>query len=172
MPVINSPAVNSLVWFRRDLRDFDHAALYHALKSSQNVYCVFVFDTDILDKLTNKQDRRVEFIWESIRELKTALQTKGGDLIVKHGSAIEIIPVLALELNVKATYVNRDYEPSAVLRDKKVAQKLAKNNIEFYDFKDQVIFEKDEILSLSNKPYSVFSHYRNKIGRASCRERV
>ena len=75
MQVINSPAVNSLVWFRRDLRDFDHAALYHALKSSQNVYCVFVFDTDILDKLINKQDRRVEFIWESILELKTALQS-------------------------------------------------------------------------------------------------
>ena len=161
MQVINSPAVNSLVWFRRDLRDFDHAALYHALKSSQNVYCVFVFDTDILDKLTNKQDRRVEFIWESILELKTALQAKGGDLILKHGSAVEIIPKLAVALNVQAVYVNRDYEPSAVLRDKKVAQTLAKNNIEFYDFKDQVIFERDEILSLSNKPYSVFSHYRN-----------
>ena len=161
MQVINSPVVNSLVWFRRDLRDFDHAALYNALKSSQNVYCAFVFDTDILDKLTNKQDRRVEFIWESIRELKTALQAKGGDLIVKHGKAIEIIPALASELNAEAVYANRDYEPSAALRDGKIAQTLAKNNIEFYDFKDQVIFEKDEVLSLSNKPYSVFSHYRN-----------
>ena len=67
---------HSLVWFRRDLRDFDHAALYHALKDSANVYCAFVFDTDILDKLSNKQDRRVEFIWESVRELKSALQKK------------------------------------------------------------------------------------------------
>jgi deoxyribodipyrimidine photo-lyase len=151
----------SLVWFRRDLRDFDHAALYHALKTSKEVYCVFVFDTEILDALENKQDRRVEFVWESVRELKTALQTHGGDLIVKHGKAVDIVPVLAIELNIHGVFTNRDYEPSAVQRDEKVAQQLAKNNIAFHDFKDQVIFEKDEVLSLSNKPYSVFSPYKN-----------
>jgi deoxyribodipyrimidine photo-lyase len=153
--------LNALVWFRRDLRDFDHAALYHALKTSKAVYCVFVFDTDILDALENKQDRRVEFIWESVRELKTALQAHGGDLIVKHGKAVDIIPTLALELNINAVFTNRDYEPNALQRDEKVAQQLAKNNIAFHDFKDQVIFEKDEVLSLSNKPYSVFSPYKN-----------
>jgi deoxyribodipyrimidine photo-lyase len=152
---------NALVWFRRDLRDFDHAALYHALKNSKQVYCAFVFDTDILDKLKNKQDRRVEFIWESVRELKTALQKNGGDLIVKHGKAAEIIPALALQLNIHAVFTNRDYEPNAVKRDADVTKELAKNNIAFHDFKDQVIFEKDEVLSLSNKPYSVFSHYKN-----------
>jgi deoxyribodipyrimidine photo-lyase len=152
---------NALVWFRRDLRDFDHAALYHALKNTTQVFCVFVFDTEILDKLKNKQDRRVEFIWESVRELKTALQNNGGDLIVKHGKAADIIPALALELNIHAVFVNRDYEPRAVARDAEVAKVLAKNSITFHDFKDQVIFEKDEILSLSNKPYSVFSHYKN-----------
>ena len=152
---------NALVWFRRDLRDFDHAALYHALKSWQAVYCVFIFDTDILDKLQNKQDRRVEFIWESVRELKTALQTKGGDLIVRHGSARALIPQIALEANIHAVLTNRDYEPNAVKRDAEVAASLAKHDIEFYDFKDQVIFEKDEVLSLSNKPYSVFTPYKN-----------
>lgn len=153
--------LKSLVWFRRDLRDFDHAALYHALKTSKAVYCVFVFDTEILDKLENKQDRRVEFIWESVRELKTALQAHGGDLIVKHGKAIETVPALARALNINAVFANRDYEPSAVLRDEKVAQQVLRNNIEFHDFKDQVIFEKDEVLSLSHKPYSVFSPYKN-----------
>jgi deoxyribodipyrimidine photo-lyase len=151
----------SLVWFRRDLRDFDHAALYHALKNSSHVVCVFIFDTEILDLLENKQDRRVEFIWESVRELKTALQKNGGDLIVKYGRARDLIPALALQTNIHAVYVNRDYEPNAVARDADVAAKLAKNNIEFHSFKDQVIFEKDEVLSLSYKPYSVFSHYRN-----------
>jgi len=151
----------ALVWFRRDLRDFDHAALYHALKSSRQVYCAFAFDTEILDKLSNKADRRVEFIWESVHELKTALQSKGGDLIVKHGKVHDLIPQLALELNINAVFTNRDYEPDAVVRDAKVAQQLAKNNIAFHDFKDQVIFEKDEILSLSNKPYCVFTPYKN-----------
>ena len=152
---------SGLVWFRRDLRDFDHAALYHALKSAQKVYCVFIFDTEILDKLDNKSDRRVEFIWESVRELKTVLQKNGGDLIVKHGKAREIIPQIALQLNIGAVFANRDYEPNAVARDAKVAAKLAENNIEFHSFKDQVIFEKDEVLSLSGKPYSVFTPYKN-----------
>ena len=151
----------SLVWFRRDLRDFDHAALYHALKSSQQVFCVFVFDTEILDLLTYKADRRVEFIWESVKELKAALQKNGGDLLVHHGVARQIIPQSATELQVNAGFTNRDYEPSAVQRDENVAADLAKNDIEFHHFKDQVIFEKDEVLSLSNKPYSVFSPYRN-----------
>lgn len=152
---------NALVWFRRDLRDFDHAALYHALKNSQAVHCVFVFDTQILDKLTNKHDRRVEFIHESIKELKTALQAKGGDLLVEYGNSLQIISATALRLKIDAVFVNRDYEPSAVARDEDVAKNLAESGIDFYDFKDQVIFEKDEVLSLSNKPYSVFTHYRN-----------
>ncbi len=152
---------NSLVWFRRDLRDFDHAALYHALKSSQAVYCAFIFDTEILDKLTSKADRRVEFIWESVHELKAALQAHGGDLIVQHGSARELIPALALHLNIHAVFTNRDYEPNAVARDAEVTAQLANNNIDFHDFKDHVIFEKDEVLSLSNKPYSVFTPYKN-----------
>ena len=151
----------SLVWFRRDLRDFDHAALYHALKTSSQVFCIFVFDTEILDLLVNKQDRRVEFIWESVKELKAALQAKGGDLIVMHGKAREFIPMYALQANIHAVFVNRDYEPSAVVRDAQVAAKLAQNNIEFHSFKDQVLFEKNEVLSLSNKPYSVFTPYKN-----------
>ena len=100
----------SLVWFRRDLRDFDHAALYHALKTSSQVFCAFVFDTEILDLLENKQDRRVEFIWESVNELKAALQANGGDLIGMHGKARELIPMYALQANIHAVFANRDYE--------------------------------------------------------------
>jgi deoxyribodipyrimidine photo-lyase len=152
---------NALVWFRRDLRDFDHAALYYALKNATQVHCIFVFDTEILDKLADKQDRRVEFIWESVQELKTALQKNGGDLTVKYGLARNIIPEYALEANIHAVFCNHDYEPNAILRDADVATQLAKHNIEFYTFKDQVIFEKDEVLTLNNKPYSVFTPYKN-----------
>lgn len=151
----------SLVWFRRDLRDYDHAALYHALKSSTQVYCVFVFDTDILDQLNDKADRRVEFIWESTKELKAALQEQGGDLIILHGSAKVEIPKLASTLQVQAVFVNHDYEPSAIERDALVAKLLLQNEIDFHHYKDQVIFEKDEILNLSSKPYGVFTPYKN-----------
>ena len=151
----------SLVWFRRDLRDFDHAALYHALKESTQVYCAFVFDTEILDGLMNKQDRRVEFIWESVQVLKTALIDKGGDLIVLHGKAKDEIPALARLLQVEAVFTNHDYEPAAIKRDNQVAAQLSNNNITFHHYKDQVIFEKDEVLSMAGKPYSVFTPYKN-----------
>ncbi len=151
----------SLVWFRRDLRDYDHAALYHALKSSKNVYCVFVFDTAILDQLNDKADRRVEFIWESVRELKTSLQKYGSDLIVLHGNASDEILKLANSLLVNAVFTNHDYEPSAIARDAHVAEQLNISHIEFHHYKDHVIFEKDEVLNLSGKPYGVFTPYKN-----------
>lgn len=159
MAISDSEAV--LVWFRRDLRDFDHAALYHALKASNRVYCAFVFDTDILDQLKDKADRRMEFIWECVRELKEALRSHGGDLIVLHGRALEEIPSLAVKLGVRAVYTNRDYEPSATARDIAVAQTLHSKAIHLLEFKDQVIFDRDEILTQSNKPYSVFTPYKN-----------
>ena len=151
----------SLVWFRRDLRDYDHAAFYHALKSSQQAYCAFIFDTEILDLLSDKADRRVEFIWESVRELKAALQARGGDLIVRHGKATSEIPALAKKLVVDAVFTNHDYEPSANGRDANVAQALQKDGIAFHHYKDQVIFEQDEVLTLAGKPFSVFTPYKN-----------
>ena len=151
----------SLVWFRRDLRDYDHAALYQALKSSQAVYCGFVFDTEILEKLEDKSDRRVEFIWHSVAELKTALQKNGGDLIVLLGRATEEIPKLAKNLAVQAVFSHRDYEPQAIARDENVRQQLAEMHIDFWQYKDQVFFEQDEILTQNKKPFSVFTPYKN-----------
>lgn len=152
---------SSLVWFRRDLRDFDHAALHHALSESRQVHCVFVFDREILDPLPDRADRRVEFIWESVRELASALQARGGGLMVLHAHAAQAIPQLAARLGVDAVYANRDYEPSAVLRDTTVAANLSAQGIAFHAFKDQVIFECDEILTQSGKPYGVFTPYKN-----------
>jgi len=151
----------SLVWFRRDLRDYDHAALYHALKNSEQVFCIFVFDAEILNQLEDKADRRVEFIWESLKELKTTFQAQGGDLIVEYGIAKEIVVKQAQELGAEAVFSNRDYEPNAIARDANVAQKLAKFNIDFHQFKDQVLFEKDEVLTQQGKPYGVFTPYKN-----------
>lgn len=152
---------SSLVWFRRDLRDTDHAALYHALKNSRTVYCAFIFDSEILDQLTDKADRRVEFIWQSVRELKASLQSKGGNLLVGAGKAKEEIPKLAAQLKIQAVYCNRDYEPSAIARDATVAASLKKTGADFHQYKDQVIFEGDEILTQAGKPYSVFTPYKN-----------
>ena len=99
----------ALVWFRRDLRDHDHAALAAALSRSASVYCVFVFDTTILDDLPSRKDRRVHFIHASLLELDAALRARGGGLYVRHGRSEAEIPALAHELGVSAVYCNRDY---------------------------------------------------------------
>jgi len=150
----------TLVWFRRDLRAYDHAALYRALKDSRAVYCVFVFDTDLLDSLP-RCDRRVEFIWDSVMELRAALERMGGGLIVLHGRAREEVARLAILLQAQAVYTNHDYEPDAAERDLNVQGALLEHGILLHTFKDQVIFETDEVLSRDGRPFSVFSAYKN-----------
>jgi deoxyribodipyrimidine photo-lyase len=150
-----------LCWFRRDLRLHDHAALYHALKRHARVHCVFVFDTDILDHLQDRRDRRVTFIWESVRALHAELAQHGATLHVLHGRAAEQIPALAERLAVAAVYCNRDYEPAARARDAQVAAQLAAQGRSLHSFKDQVIFEQDEILTGSRTPFAVFTPYKN-----------
>ncbi len=150
-----------LAWFRRDLRDFDNAPLYEALQRCSQVYCVFVFDTRILDRLADKADRRVEFIWESIKELKATLKEHGSDLIVLHGDPRRCIPELAAKLDADAVFSARDYEPDALSRDKEVALRLSESGKDFLQFKDQVIFEQSEVLSQADKPFGVFTPYKN-----------
>ncbi len=149
----------ALMWFRRDLRVADNAALYAALKAARRVYCVFVYDTEILDVLPSRADRRVEFILQSVAELGQELAARGGQLIVLHGSARAVIPRLAVQLSVQAVYANHDYEPAALARDAALAQAL--QPCEFLTRKDQVIFEKDEILTQGGTPFSVFTPYKN-----------
>ena len=151
----------ALVWFRRDLRDHDHAALSAALADAKQVFCAFVFDTKILDALPSKRDRRVHFIHESLLELDAALRAKGGGLIVRHGWAEHEIPKLAHELGVHAVFANRDYEPSAKLRDHAVAEALSEYDIDFHSPKDQTIFDGGEVLTQAGKPFSVFTPYKN-----------
>ena len=151
----------ALVWFRRDLRDFDHAALHAALAGARAVHCAFVFDREILDRLPDPADRRVEFIRDSVAELAAALAARGGGLIVRHAPARTAIPELAAALGAGAVYAGRDYEPAAQERDEAIAAALREQGIAFHAVKDQVIFERDEILSQAGRPFSVFTPYRN-----------
>ena len=153
-----------LVWFRRDLRTDDHAALYHALKSCRQVHCVFVFDRDILDSLP-RADRRVEFIHASVLELDQALRglaspdTAG--LIVLHAHASAAIPALAQALGAQAVFANHDDEPQALARDAQVQAQLEAQGCSWHSYKDHCIFERDELLTQSGTPFSVFTPYKN-----------
>jgi deoxyribodipyrimidine photo-lyase len=159
----------ALVWLRRDLRLYDNAALSHALKDSKQVWLTFIFDIDILKPLLKgeldakglKHDRRVDFIWQGLKQIDSQLRQLGGGLIVRFGKPTDCIPQIAKELGVETIFTNHDYEPSAIARDEAVKNLLSKQGVEFNTFKDQVIFEKKEILTNSNTVFSVFTPYKN-----------
>ena len=152
---------NSIVWLRRDIRLHDHAALHFALKYSKNVYCIFIFDNVILNDLNDKEDRRIEFIWESIHEIRDTLNKLGSDIVVRHGNPLKTILSLIKEYSIEALFLNKDYEKYAIDRDNEVAKNLKKINIDLMQYKDLVLYEELEILTQSQKPYTVFSPSRN-----------
>ena len=168
---LNDTFDTGLVWFRRDLRSTDNAALYYALKHCERVWCVFVFDTTILQPIVDKwvtrhpgtqaQDRRVEFILASLRELDDKLRAQGGGLVVLSGDPVDLVPKLANELQVDAVFANHDYEPAAIERDENVRERVAEAGRQWLTFKDQVIFERAELLTGQNKPFTVFTPYKN-----------
>lgn len=145
-------------WHRRDLRTFDNAGLYKALKENSGVQPIFIFDTNILDELP-KDDQRVLFIHQEIEKIRKNYQEEGSDLKVYHGDPINIFEKLIEENKIDKVYANRDYEPYAKDRDQKIYRFLKKNDIDFIGSKDHVIFEKDEVLKDDGDPYRVFTPY-------------
>ncbi|HEX6171462.1 MAG TPA: deoxyribodipyrimidine photo-lyase, partial [Chitinophagaceae bacterium] len=156
-----SIAVN-VFWFRRDLRLHDNAGLYHALKQGKPVVPIFIFDRNILDELDEREDRRVEFIHSSLQELQRLLAVIGSTLDVRYGFPCDTWKQLTKDYIIENVYANHDYEPYARKRDAEVATLLSANGISFHSFKDQVIFEKNEITKDDGKPYTVFTPYSRK----------
>jgi deoxyribodipyrimidine photo-lyase len=152
----------SIFWFRRDLRLDDNAGLYHALKSGYPVLPLFIFDREILDKLEDRADARVTFIHQTIVALSEALQQHGSGILVKYNSPDHAWDEVLNAYPVAAVYTNHDYEPYAAERDTAILEKLRQKNIPLYTFKDQVIFEKDEVVKDDKKPYTVFTPYKRK----------
>jgi deoxyribodipyrimidine photo-lyase len=152
----------AIFWFRRDLRLDDNAGLYHALKSGDPILCLFIFDPAILDQLDNKQDTRVTFIYDAITDLHKELQQHGSSLLVMYDTVEKAWHHVLKEYNVASVYANHDYEPYAKTRDEAIGNLLSKHDIDFKTYKDQVIFEKDEITKDDGKPYTVFTPYSRK----------
>ncbi|MEA5006427.1 MAG: deoxyribodipyrimidine photo-lyase [Rikenellaceae bacterium] len=149
----------SLFWFRRDLRLDDNCGLYHALRSGHKVLPVFVFDTGILGKLTEQRDKRVAFIYSSILNLKREIEKQGSTLLVLYGSPVDVFRSLLEKYNIVSVYANHDYEPYSINRDKSVGELLKGRGVTFRTFKDQVIFEKSDVVKSDGSPYTVFTPY-------------
>jgi deoxyribodipyrimidine photo-lyase len=152
----------TIFWFRRDLRLHDNAGLYHALKSGTPVLALFIFDKEILDDLEDRNDARVTFIHQTIEQLSRQLHEHGSSLLVIYDKAEQAWNDIIKEYHVAAVYTNHDYEPYATKRDHAVKEKLHKHGIEFKTFKDQVIFEKNEVIKDDGKPYTVYTPYQRK----------
>ncbi|HMU04153.1 MAG TPA: deoxyribodipyrimidine photo-lyase [Saprospiraceae bacterium] len=152
----------SVFWFRRDLRVNDNAGLYHALRNETDVLPLFIFDINILNKLANKNDARVTFIYDVLKGIKSALKTLGSDIIIKYGDPLEVWKELLENYQVNAVFTNHDYETYAIDRDAAVSHLLEHNGIIFKTFKDHVIFEKAEVVKDDGKPYTVFTPYKKK----------
>jgi len=149
----------SIFWFRRDLRIEDNHGLFQALSASEPVLPLFIFDTNILDRLPSKKDGRVEFIHQAITLLNEAI---GGHLCVKHGNPLAIFKDLMTKWDIVRIYTNHDYERYGLDRDVSISELAQEKGIEFRSFKDQVVFEKDEVLSGAGTPYTVFTPYSRK----------
>ena len=152
----------SIFWFRRDLRLEDNAGLYHALKSGVPVLPLFIFDQDILDNLEDRQDARVTFIHQTITALKAALEALGSSLLIRYGKPAEIWAALTQSYSIDTVFTNRDYEPYALERDKKIGEMLDSKGIGFKTYKDHVIFEQSEVVKDDQLPYTVFTPYSRK----------
>lgn len=152
----------AVFWFRRDLRLDDNAGLYHALASGHKVLPLFIFDTDILDQLDDKFDRRVGFIYKSLTLLQNRMHALGTSLQVMHGKPMDVWKILLATYDVKQVFTNHDYEPYGISRDETIRAFLLSRNIAFNTFKDHVIFEKNEVLKDDGTPYVVWTPYSKR----------
>lgn len=152
----------TVFWFRRDLRLDDNAGLYHALSSGYPVLPVFIFDINILDALTEKRDKRVHFIHDALTDIQQKLVKAGSSLQVIHSTPIDSFKMLVQQYNIAAVYTNHDYEPYAQKRDAEVKSFLQANAVAFHTYKDQVIFEKSEVVKDNGEPYTIYTPYSRK----------
>lgn len=154
----------NLFWFRRDLRLHDNHGLYQALQSKLPVLPIFIFDKHILDKLKDPKDARVSFLHRTLQGMQKKLDNRSSGIKVCYGKPEEVFEKLfkSNDFEINTVYINRDYEPYAIEREKKIWKLLSDNGIDFKGYKDHVIFEKSEIMTGENKPYSVFTPYSKK----------
>ena len=151
----------NIFWFRRDLRLEDNVGLFHALNSGEEVLPIFIFDESIVFQLP-KNDARVTFIHQQLEKIQDQLKSSGKSLAVFHGNPLEIFTKLISENKIHAIYTNHDYEPYARKRDLELYHLFKENTIEFKTSKDQVIFEKSEVVKEDGTPYVVYTPYSNK----------
>lgn len=152
----------NIFWFRRDLRLKDNHGLFEALQSGNQVLPIFIFDEEILSKLENKSDKRVDFIFQALETLNAFLKEKNAGIQYFYGKPLQIFEEISKNYLVEKVFTNEDYEPYALQRDAEISIFLKSKNIEFQTYKDQVIFAKNEVLKDDGNPYTIYTPYSKK----------
>lgn len=161
-PSATGKKVVNIFWFRRDLRLQDNAGLYQALKEKVPVLPIFIFDRNILDELDDKADRRVDFIHQALEEIQSSLVNMGSSLEVRYGYPMEIFRNLSDEYSIQKVFTNHDYEPYARDRDREIEKLLKSSGASLHTYKDQVVFEKSEVVKDDTNPYTIFTPYSRR----------
>jgi len=154
--------VVNLFWMRRDLRLDDNTALFHALKTRENVLPIYIFNPDILERIEFRPVFRVNFIYQAVQEIKNYLEKLGSSLLVVYGKPLDVFKKLSTEYHICSVYANREYDPFSTFQDLYIERFLKINKIEYQSYKDHILFEKDELVKSDGKPYTVFTAYKNK----------
>lgn len=152
----------AVFWFRRDLRLEDNVAMHYALNSGFNVFSIFIFDQDLLIKIGNKKDRRVDYIHQALQKINSDLNRNGAKLNTFFDKPIAVFKSLSEDYDIQAIYCNCDYEPEAIKRDTEIYQYFKNRNIPFKAYKDQVIFDKNDVVKKDGSPYTVYTPYAQK----------
>ena len=150
-----------IFWFRRDLRINDNTALYNALKNGKNIQPIFIFDDNIVEELP-KNDARITFIYQQLNSINVELKKHGSSLKIFYGDPYKIFTEILYNNRVNNVYINRDYEPYALERDSSIFELLKDFGGQLKSYKDQVIFEQNEVVKKDGLPYTVFTPFKNK----------
>jgi len=150
-----------IMWFRRDLRVQDNAALHEACAQAQRVIPLFVFDPAILGR-ADTGAARVAFLVDALGVLDANLGKVGGRLIVRRGHIPDEIIRAVEEFGADGVFHHREFEPTGRTRDETVAKALQERGKVCDTFPGLALFEPEEILSQAGTPYTVFGPYKRQ----------
>ncbi|MEM6939157.1 MAG: deoxyribodipyrimidine photo-lyase [Pseudomonadota bacterium] len=150
-----SSAAPTLIWFRRDLRLSDHAALTAAVDAGGPVIPVFIFD-EAVEALGAAPKWRLGLGLEALRE---SLRTKGSDLILRKGDALNTLEALIDETGAQRVFWSRLYDPQSTARDTKVKEKLKEKGIDARSFGGHLMFEPWTVSTKTGGFYKVYTPF-------------
>lgn len=155
----------SLFIFRRDLRLIDNTGLNKALSESKKVIPLFILTPyQISERNKFKSSNAIQFMMESLIDLDNQIRKINPlfNLLIRYGDEIDVLTKIKKEIEYQAIYVNEDYTPYSITRDKKIKKFCISNNIKFDSSTDVLLLDTNEITAANGNYYKIFTQFYNK----------